>query len=74
MTTLGYKPSDPEMSDNDNLASGEETGEQAGGASQIAMMHSLLQQQQAFFLEQQEAQRRIMENLMDRQREETAAY
>ena len=71
MTTrsgLGYKPSDPEMSENDDPASNEETREQVGGAWQIAIMQSLLQQQQAFFLEQQEAQQKIMENLMDRQR------
>ena len=68
---LGYKPSDPEMSDNEDHVSGEETREQVGGASQIAMMQSLLQQQQTF-LEQQEAQQRIMENLIDK--EESVAY
>lgn len=62
------------MSDNDDPASGGETRDEAGGASQMAMMQSLLQQQQAFFLEQQEAQRKMMAELLDRQREETAAY
>ena len=71
MTTcsgLGYKPSDLEMADNDNHSSGEETKVQAGGVSQIAMMQSLLQQQQTFFLEQQVAQRKILKNLIERQR------
>ena len=40
----------------------------------MAMMQSLLQQQQVFFLEHQEAQREMMAELLDRQREEMAAY
>ena len=65
-----YKLGDPKMSDNDP-ASGGETGEEAGGASPMAMIQSLLQQQQVFFLE---AQRKMMAEFLDRQREQTAAY